>query len=172
MAKIFEITNDIKKIASDAIDDLIDQLGKACILYYPPTWEACSCSDPIGKKGSNIWSTGGPSPISGPINCGLCNSTGRKAIHATETVQFLCNWNINAFQTIKGVDIRLRQSGSIVQTKGYITDLPKILRCEFALFQVPMLGNISYKFKLASEPSDTNNIVQNRYFQCIWMRDG
>ena len=41
MAKLFSLSTDVKTIAQNAIDDLIDQLGKDCLLQFPPIQEYC-----------------------------------------------------------------------------------------------------------------------------------
>ena len=112
MAKIFTITDDIRQIAADAIDDLIDQLGKTCRLVYPPTFSSCSCSDTIGKKGPHVWGHGGYGPRGGNTGCSLCGGSGQIATEETEEVTLLCNWDIRTFEKLKNTDIeiRLRQS--------------------------------------------------------------
>jgi hypothetical protein len=171
MAKIFQISNAIRRIAQDAIDDLIDQLGKDVKLVYPPTPVPCSCGqDLIGKKGPHIWSHGGPSPRVG--SCVYCGGSGQKHQEQTETIRLLCNWDSRTFDRITNPDIRMRQSGSTVQTKGYISDLPKILKCSYAIFQVAIQGIQEYRFRLVSDPTNKNNIVPNRYFIAIWERVG
>lgn len=175
MAKIFEITSAIRKIASDAIDDLIDQLGKTVKLVYPPIAVPCTCSpDLIGKKGPGVWSTGGPAPSTtgGTTGCPLCGGSGKQYEESTENVVLLCNFDMKTFENLKGIDVRVRQSGTLVQTKGYIADLPKILRCQYAVFQTTLSGVQEYRYELISDPTDVNNIVPNRYFMAIWKRVG
>lgn len=175
MAKIFQITNAIRKIAADAIDDLIDQLGKDVRLVYPPTSSSCTCSpDLIGKKGPSIWSTGGPAPssLAGTTGCPLCGGSGKQYSSHTDDIKLLCNIDIKTFENIKGIDVRLRQSGTVIQTKGYLADLPKILKCEYAVFQTTIEGVKQDRYELMSDPTDVNNIVPNRYFMALWKRVG
>lgn len=175
MAKIFQVTSRMRQIISDAIDDLIDQLGKNVKLVYPPIAVPCTCqADLIGKKGPGIWSTGNPSPKSwsGTTGCPLCNGEGKQYEESSDTIVLLCNTDIKTFENIKGIDVRLRQSGSIIQTKGYITDLPKILKCQYAIFQTDIEGIQQYRYELVGDPIDANNIIQNRYFIALWRRVG
>lgn len=175
MAKIFEITSAIRRIAADAIDDLIDQLGKDVKLVYPPIPVPCTCAnDTIGKKGPGIWSVGGPAPKTwaGQTNCPLCNGEGKQYEESSDTIKLLCNFDLKTFENLKGIDVRLRQSGSLVQTKGYIDDLPKVLKSQYAIFQTSISNVQQYRFELASDPTDVNNIVPNRYFMCVWKRIG
>lgn len=175
MAKIFEITSQIRQIASDAIDDLIDQLGKDVKLVYPPIASPCTCAtDLVGKKGASIWQTGGPAPASwsGTTGCPLCGGSGKQYTPSSNTIKLLCNIDIKTFENIGGIDVRLRQSGTIVQTKGYLSDLPKLDKCEYAIFQTTIQGIQEYRYKLISDPTDVNNIVPNRYFMALWKRIG
>ena len=165
MAKIFEITDDIRQIAADAIDDLIDQLGKQCRLVYT-AFIPCDCVD-----GGNHGLGGGPIPIDNTLGCPFCRDTpGKKAVEITEDIILLCNWDVKYFKSIPEIRILLEQGETIVQTKGYLTDMHKIMRAEYIIIQVPLMGLIKYKFKRISEPCDTNNIVQERYFKCFWKR--
>ncbi len=85
MAKLFTITDDIRAIGSNAIDDLIDQLGKDCRLVYPPTLVPCSdcAADPIGDKPANAWVTGGAfSPPDGTV-CAMCGGSQYRAEETT-----------------------------------------------------------------------------------------
>jgi hypothetical protein len=141
MAKIFEITDSIRQIASNAIDDLIDQLGKDVKLVYKPIFVPCDCArDLIGRKGPHVWQTGGPSNVAGPTSCVLCNGTGKKEIVATDNIKLLCNIDIKGFETLPETDIRVRQTGNVVRTKGYVADMPKVVKCDYAIFQVPLEG--------------------------------
>ena len=66
MGKIFTLSDDIKSVVTDALDDLITELGKDCRLVYPPRFVPCgNCIyDPIAGKSSNHWKSGGPIPVS------------------------------------------------------------------------------------------------------------
>jgi hypothetical protein len=57
----------------------------------------------------------------------------------------------------------------MVGTKGYVTDLPKVVRCDAAIIDVnaDYVGN---KFILKAQPITAGNIVKNRYFTAIWER--
>ena len=91
MAKIFTLSNDIKQIAQNAIDDLIDQLGKDCLLSYPPFPELCNncILDPIGNKSSNHWTNGGPIPFPNGGICPLCNGDGYHYKEVTKSIKLL-----------------------------------------------------------------------------------
>ena len=91
MGKLFTLSDDVKKIAQDAIDDLIDQLGKDCLLVYPPLPSACvNCViDPIGNKSSNHWTSGGPMPFPNGSICPLCDGRGYHFSEITIPIKLL-----------------------------------------------------------------------------------
>lgn len=172
MANIFEVTNDIRKIAQFAIDDLIDQLGKDCLLAYPPFPELCNncILDPIGNKSSNHWTNGGPMPFPNGAICPLCNGEGYHYKENTKSIKLLIanspsQWFVKA---PAGLQI---PAGSI-QTKGYMTDLPDVLQSRKLILQVSLEPMVRFTYELAGEPIDQGNIVQNRYWVAIWNRVG
>lgn len=171
MGKIFTLTNDIKQIASDAIDDLIDQLGKQCRLVYSGIKTDCpNCIfDPQSKKSTGIYKAGGPRPFPNRTICPVCRGAGQIDTTSTEVVTLLCNWNPRDFYIFP---INIEQPHSMVQTKGYIKDLPKILRARKMVLEIPIEPYTRYTFDLISEPIDPGNIIQGRYFVAIWKRSG
>lgn len=168
MGKIFTLTDDIKKIAQYAIDDLIEQLGKTCSIVYPAAPEPCeNCVfDAIAGVSANIWRTGGPMPFH-VGSCPMCNGQGLIYTEKNETVKFLCQWQPRAWFIAPG---NIRIPDGYVQIKGYITDLPKVRRAEYILMQTPVSGYTYFKYKLDSEPIDQGNIIQNRYFIALLRR--
>jgi hypothetical protein len=166
MAKIFELTQDIKDIAQNAIDDLIDQLGKTCKLVYPQITTPCpNCIyDPSKQKSSNFYKAGGPIPFSSGI-CPYCGGKGNLATRATEDVVFLCQWNPRHW-FISAV----RVPDGFVQVKGYQTILSKVVRAEYIEMQTPLSGSQYFRYKLDSEPIDQGNIIQGRYFVALLKR--
>lgn len=170
MGVIFTLDSDTKSLIQQVFDDLITELGKDCQLVYPARWTPCSncIYDPIGNKSSNHYLTGGPIPFTNGM-CPLCNGQGRLAETVSETVHWLCEWEPKKFLT-PVPNVKLRQAFSVVQTKGYFTDMPKAQRAEYMLFQLPIQGYTQYRYKLASEPGDPSNIVQGRYFIATWER--
>lgn len=173
MGKVFTLTDSVKSIITDALDDLITELGKPCRLVYPPRWVSCqNClPDPIGRKSSNIWKTGGPLPFSNGSICPLCDGVGRRASEASEVVQMLCAWEPKSFfYPLPGVDLRVPYG--IVQTKFYLTDLPKVEQCDHMIFQIAIEGIAKRPYKLLGEPGDRSNIIQGRYATASWERAG
>lgn len=170
MGNIFTLTEDIKKIARDSIDDLINQLGKDCRLVYPPVMTPCgNCVyDAIGQKSSNRYLHGGPIPFSFGT-CPMCNGAGFRAENSTEIIKMLCtiepkNWFIPV------ANVRIPDCD--LQTKGYLSQVTKVLQCTEMIIQPQIEASLRQKFKLASAPTDVGNIIQGRYFVAMWTRIG
>jgi hypothetical protein len=167
MGKIFTITPKIRQIAQDAIDDLIDQLGKECRLLYPAVTIDCpNCIfDPTTNRSSGRYKTGGPRPFPANTICPICRGAGRLPSENSEIVRMLCTWNPKEFTILPG---NIQIPNSYVQTKGYMRDVPKILRSKKMVIQLPIEGNIRATFDLVGNPVDPGNIIQGRYFVALW----
>lgn len=171
MGKIFTLTADIKAIASDAIDDLIDQLGKQCRLIYSAVKTDCpNCLlDVQSNKSTGLYKSGGPRPFPARGICPVCRGAGKIDSTSTDSVTMLCTWNPRDFYKYVG---NVELPHSFVQTKGYMKDLPKILRARRMVLEVPIEPYIRYTFELSGEPIDPGNIIQGRYFLALWKRMG
>lgn len=170
MGTLFTLTQDIKTIASEAIDDLINQLGKPCTLIYPPVWHPCeNCVyDIIGQKSSNRWISGGPIPFQDGAVCPLCGGAGKRADEVTETITMLVENKASAFYKLP-TNIQL-PAGSI-QTKGFLSDWPKVIKAQQCIVQNGVFP-ATLRYVLAGEPIDIGNIIQGRYMICLWKRAG
>lgn len=180
MAKIFTLSEDIKQIARDAIDDLIDQLGKNCRLYYPPRFVPCNNCLPetIGQLPSCRWIDGGPIYFPEGSVCPLCHGEGQRAEQLTEDVVMLLAMTPREFflrgpsEFLKKVPANIEVADNIIQSKGYLRDLPKILRSREMVVQPELEAMIRWRYVLAGEPVDVGNIIQGRYFVANWRRVG
>lgn len=170
MGNIFTITNDIREIAQGAIDDLINELGKTCQVVYPPKRVFCAncVYDPIGQKSSNKYKSGGSMPFSFGT-CPMCNGAGYHNESATDNITLLCAWQPQNWFILPQ---NIRVPAGDLQTKGFITDLPKVIACIEMIVELPVEPYIRCKFRLASQPVDPGNIIQNRYFVATWERIG
>lgn len=122
--------------------------------------------DPIGKKSSNRYLHGGP--ISFPMGsiCPLCGGVGYKAIEVEETVTLLINEDPKTFQIFGSTAIH----DGTIQTKGFIVDLPKIMKCSYMIKDLNIRPYIEYRYKLASEPLVPANIAPGKIFVANWTR--
>lgn len=171
MSNIFELDSDILSTAQGGFDDILDQLGKPCKLIYPAKFVECvNCIyDPIGKKSSNRWRTGGPMPFHAGA-CSMCQGAGKHATENSDTITMTINW-IPGKNITSGPNIRV-PIGYPIETRGYMTDLAKVRQSEEMIIIGAVEPHCHYRFKLDGEPTDAFQIVPGRYFVCIWKRIG
>jgi len=173
MAKLFDIADIIRDTCQDGFDDILDLMAKPCKLTYPESFIDCvNCVyDPIGKKSSNRWVTGGPMPFHAGSICPICNGDGKLATENSENIQMSINWGQITFGKNMPINIRIPMGG-VIETRGYLTDLPKVKKCR----SMSILGDIApyghFNFKLDGEPSDPFQFIPGRYFIANWVRIG
>lgn len=171
MGVLFTLDTATKAVIQQGLDDLITELGKDCLIVYPPLRVNCvNCvKDPIGNKSSNVWKTGGPLPFPNGGICPMCNGSFTVAKENSETLHLLCAWEPrNFFYPIRNLDLKV--PFGTIQTKGYMSDLPKIKRANYLVFELPIVPIIRQTYVLSGEPGDQSNIIQNRYFVATWER--
>lgn len=167
MGKIFTLETETLSIVQDALDDLITEFGKECLLVYPPKMVACSnCTTELkGNPPANRWRTGnpsGPSPI-----CSVCNGSGNITQEETETIMLGCTYEPKGFfRPVDNVNIRIKNA--TLQTKCYLKDAPKLVRCSYLYYQISVAAIVRARFELASDPVDISNIVKGRYAVAYW----
>lgn len=172
MGKLFD-PSDYRETVQDGFDDILDLFGKPCRLVYPESFISCAncIFDNIGKKSSNKWVTGGPMPFHAGSICPICNGAGKIATENSATIYMTINWGQTNFNKSAPINVRVPIGGTI-ETRGYLTDLPKVKKCR----SMNILGDISayghFNFKLEGEPSDPFQFIPGRYFIANWTRVG
>lgn len=173
---LFKLTPAILGIASNAIDTLINELGKPCRLNYPPILKPCpqGCPLPAGaRQATDIWRTGGSVRPGNLSTCAVCGGTGQVAESQTETITLLCNFDVKPWNNMDlPEEVSFRNPAGLCITKGFITDLPKVKRCLNAVLATNVEPYMRCTYKLHGEPIDNSNIVQGRYMSCLWIRSG
>lgn len=174
--KLFTITDEIRNIARDAFDDMINQLGRSCTLHYNPVWEDCpNCEfDFNTQRSANRWITGGPMKFPSGSICPMCGGEGQfKAETPTEEITMSVESDPKEWLRL-GLEQLVMPDGTIF-TKGFIKDLPKVNRSVFMTVdsqdgqpKTKLLAK--YEYELLSEPVDVSSIVQGRYFVALWKR--
>lgn len=165
---IFTLTPDVLKVAELSFNSLIINLGRTCRMFYNPKIIPCiNCVyDSINRKSSGVYLSGGPYPFPMGSQCPVCYGKGTITEDAYEDVTLLIQEDVKQFQKIGNLNF---PNGSI-QTKGFIADLPKIQRCDYMLKHVDLSSVLPQKYKLYGEPLCPGNIVQSKYFVCLWER--
>lgn len=134
---------------STASDFITNNFGVPCELFYESNALECiNCIfNPITKSSSGIYKVGGPLPFVGTI-CGYCNSTGRSLVQQTESILMRVYFTKKDF--VK-TDMPINMNSSTIQTIGFITDLPKLLRAHYIIVNTNVEGYSIYRYQLAGE---------------------
>ena len=178
MANIFGIPDDIRQFVQDGVDDLLNEYGHTCTLYFKEEYVECTncVYDPIGKKSANRFITGGPMPFPRGSICPMCSGSGGvKADVQSATITLWIEFDPVEWRKfdIPGI----RSADGLIFSQGFMKDLPSVRSCTHMRIQSkagqPSTdGHIKYRYTLASEPIDDSDIVQGRYFTALWKRNG
>ena len=168
MERVFKLTQDIRDIATQAFDDCITEFSKTCTLVYPPKLVDCpNCIyDPIGKKSSNHYQAGGPVQFSFGL-CPVCGGQGKREESVSEQIQLNLYWTPKQWKELAQ---RVVVPENVFLIKGFMSDYPKVQKCQYLLIQNNLANNIEFKAVKYGEPIDIYNIVQARYFCQFWQR--
>lgn len=170
MGNIINLDADTRATMQGAFDDLIGIAGKPCLIVYPPRWNLCgNCIfDPMKQLSSNRWKTGGPMPFPAGAPCPLCSGKGRRADEVSETITMICTWVPKPWYN-KGPQVdELRIPYGLLQTKGFLTDLPRIQKCDHLQVELPIQGVLVANYKLVAQPGDLHHFIQGRYCVAKW----
>lgn len=140
--KLFEVDDATLATAQDGFDDALDFFAKSCVLVYAGGAPAPS---------QNPWAGGGDSP----------------SAH-TDTVNLSISWEERDYWVRLPSGTKAPEGA--IQTKGYMTDVDKVIRASYLLVEDPLGRGLRQKFERAGDPVDPSNIIQNRYFVCNWRR--
>lgn len=146
-----------------AVDDFINSnFPCPSTLIYPGKKTDCpNCIyDGIGKKSANIYQSGGPYPFDNGMICPYCNGDGYKLDTPTEVINLRVYWTKKDW--VKSVGNIAIPDGSIMVI-GFITDLPKFLKCTEIKISNETAGYIDYKYIRSAEPFPWG-LRKKRYF--------
>jgi hypothetical protein len=164
----------IRPAAQEAIDGLLQGLGKDCQLVFPGKPDFCpNCVwDPTAKRSSGRAKAGAAQPFAWGTPCPVCKGLGRLADtgEILQPVKLLISWDPAKWWVKPPVNIQV--PAGMMQTKGFLTDLPRVLQSRILIAELPIEPVRKYRFQLAGEPIDPGNILQARYFVVNWTREG
>lgn len=167
---------DIRTATYEGISFIIDNFSRSCQLFYPAVDVICpNCIvDPRSHASTGRYKMNGPEPFPLGDLCPICEGRGFLPGNvASDTIKLLLDFSPKQWQNIGGSpgtpDELVRLPNGLVSSKGYIEDLPKVLRCSYIIMDV----NANYqgnRYKLYGEPILPSNIVQNKFFVANWTR--
>ncbi|MFQ3578577.1 MAG: hypothetical protein SNJ71_00370 [Bacteroidales bacterium] len=157
---------DISSFAERSFLEIFNLLSKNCEIFYPGTFIDCAhCNfDTIGQKPGNFF-LDGSRLTTNPI-CPSCGGQGKKFIQKSEIIKMTINVSLKQWDIRSG---NIRLPDSIIETRVLREDVPKILKCDYAVIDVDSAVFRQYKYRLYSEPINKFMIVDN-FFIALWKR--
>ncbi len=99
----------------------------------------------------------------------MCYGAGTISTENTEIISLVIEEDPTKFANLK---IMVTLPKGAIQTKGFIRDLPKILKTDTLIKDIDAQPYIEYRYKLSGEPIISDKMVQRQYFHAIWERMG
>lgn len=148
------ITDDLKKLFGNAIRALLEDGGLTvpCKLYFGITkYEACTncIYDPIGRKSSNRFQTGGPVPFRNGGICPVCSGVGKKPVITTEDINLGIIYNYKDFL---GIQTPVNAPEGMIQVIANKEATPKLLRAKEIQPSTGISGYADARFERMTEP--------------------
>lgn len=165
---IIQIPTQVRQAFQQSVDTFLDNvLSRQCTLYFPPLQIPCPSLNQQGDLPQSSWLSGDPQFIHSQQLCPLCNGTNFIAQEQSTVITMAIYWRASQFSTLFPADYRMEDG--VIQTKGYCSDLTKILNST-RMEAYQDLGVDHYKFKLFGEPIMPGKVVASRYFYALWKR--
>jgi len=165
------ITSDMKKLFGNAIRSLLEDtaLTVPCTLYFGITkYEACSncIYDPIGRKSSNRFITGGPVPFRNGGICPVCNGNGKKPVITTENLNLAVIYDYKDFL---GIKTPVNAPNGIIQVIARKEITPKLLRAKELQPSTEISNYANSRFERITEPQPAG-FGDDEFVFCNWKR--
>jgi hypothetical protein len=149
-------------------DAMISNFGVRCNLIYPEKRIECTNCTLIGFGGrsTSIYKAGGPLAFTTGMVCPLCEGGGFKTTENTEKIRLRVYWNRKDWVD---VGFQVDVPDNVIQTVGYMTDLPKIEKAKALSVHETIAGYGTMKFTREGE-SYPHGFKQDRYVVTFWRR--
>ncbi len=163
------IPSGLKTLYNQYADALIDHdmTSSLCTLYYPSRRENCTnCVFTGGFGGggsSSVYRTGGPAPFNFG-NCPMCSGKGFRESEQTEDIRLRTYVSRKDWRTIVP---NIQNPDATMMTIGYLTDLPKILKCAHIEIMIHTSGYSKKLFVLDGKPFP-HGFYHDRYCVAMW----
>lgn len=142
--QLFEVGDDLLGVIQSGFDDSLAFFAKDCTLVFAGGAPASS---------NNPWDGGG-----------------HAAEDPTEGVRLMVAWDERDFWVRLPANVKFPDG--VIQTKGFVTDLDRVMRASFLLVDGPLAAGQRAKFERAGDPTSPFKVIQDRYFLCNWARVG
>lgn len=163
------IPSNLSARVAESMDIILNSIGRICTLYYPPIQSGVSTTQltPVGAKTLDLYSDGGNYPIQEGQGSALEFGQNFINLEQNEKIIMTIQWFPDKFDN-KFPQGNRYADGTIL-TRGYVTDLQKVLNCNY-METYKETGFNHYRFKLLGEPTVSDQFTIARYFYAYWKR--
>ncbi len=149
-------------------DAMISNFGVRCTLVYPEKRDECTNCTLVGFGGrsTSIYKAGGPLAFTNGMVCPLCEGRGFKITENTEKIRLRVYWNRKDWVD---VGFQVDVPDNIIQTIGYMTDMPKIDKSKNLIVHETISGYGTMRFTRQGD-SYPHGFKQDRYVVTFWSR--
>lgn len=145
------IPQEIFDLYNQTVSDFTNlNFGVPCTLVYGANREQCpNCIyNSVAKTSSGVYKSGGPFPFNGTI-CPYCAGVGYNMIQQNpDTIKMRVYFNRKDFLRI---EMPITITNSMIQTIGFITDLPKLQKAQEMVANTNVENYSAYRYILAGE---------------------
>lgn len=161
-----QIKDSLIRIYQSRIDALINQLGKNVYLEFDPIRESCpNCKyDPIAKRSTGVYKTGGPRPFVRGQKCPYCKGHGVTETAVNKCIKCLIKWNPNDAENF---GISVSQTKGIVRLKTYLTEADDLARAKTVVVNHDIVSQMKLKVRLVRGPIPVG-LREDRYCISFW----
>jgi hypothetical protein len=173
------ITRELKDLFKNGINSLLECEGCTvpCRLYFGTTkYNTCeSCENlsfnNIGRKSTNVSSSGSGVPVYANKQCTTCGGSGLIGVESTEIVYVIPIWDFKQwFNTgLSSGIINARNPAGMVQTFSKIDLLPKIKKAKEIRIDTNIEEYVKHDFERAGEPEPLG-FGESSYIATLWKR--
>lgn len=170
MSNPFTIDSSIISLYQQGMNTIISQLGKDCVLIYPPKVTMCpNCIyDPNSKRSSNRYKTGGPIQFPNGAICPYCNGVGNISSPVEETVRMRIIYRPKDYRNF---GIQVQDPSSLVKATCGIDYLPKIQQAAYLRLDSEVNGFVQYICEKVSAPKP-HGMQHSKYVISYWQING
>ena len=175
------INSTVKQLYINAIDSLLydDSCTRPCrIIYTGSKFVDCpNCAfDPIGRKSSNRFQSGGPMPFPQGSICPMCGGAGkRQDVSQTELIDLMVIWDSNAWVRLGGGGETASRSAhtpnQLAQTISRVETWAKLNRANEIILDTEVEGYKQLKYTRVGDP-ELVGIGSSQYVIAMWERNG
>lgn len=147
-----------------------DEIGVDVKLYYPASY--VDCTNCQHSDWGNTYKAGGPAPFN-LGSCPMCGGSCKQENEVNELIKmrvYSIRPNDFSNRSFKKMGISIQSPAGDLLSIGSMTDMSKILNCNYAVFYSNVEEIIgSQRFKLDGEPRP-HGFGKTTYFYCFWNR--